>query len=146
MGSNPSNYKGNPKNPVEMVSWNDIVNDFLPKLNSLTRKNFTLPTETQWEFAARGGDKRTGYKYSGSNNIDELAWYRDNSNDLTHQVGQKLPNELRIYDMSGNVWEWCSDWFGDYSSDRQTDPIGPSSGTKRILRGGSYGFRLALSI
>ena len=140
MESNPSEYKG-PKNPVEQVSWDDIVNDFLPKLNKLTGKNFTLPTEAQWEFAARGGNKSKGYKYSGSHTIDDVAWYHDNSEIKTHEIGQKLPNELGLYDMSGNVWEWCSDyWWGEYSAEAQTDPTGPSSGSTRVLRGGYYNY------
>ena len=138
MGSNPSSNKG-PENPVDCVSWNDVVNDFLPELNKLTGQTFSLPTEAQWEFAARGGNKSKGYKYSGSNNLDEVAWYKDNSNINTHPVGQKLPNELGIYDMSGNVWEWCSDWFENYSAEAQTDPTGPASGSNRINRGGLYG-------
>ena len=136
MESNPSELKG-PKNPVENVSWDDVVNDFLPKLNALTGKNFTLPTEAQWEFAARGGNKSQGYKYSGSNNIDEVAWYGDNGNSQTHQVGQKLPNELGLYDMSGNVEEWCSDWYGPYSAEAQTDPTGPLLCKARVKRGGT---------
>ena len=137
MGSNPSNHKGNPKRPVENVSWNDIVNDFLPKLNQLTGKTFSLPTEAQWEFAARGGTKRIHYKYSGSDDIDAVAWYDDNSGYVTHPVGEKLPNELGLYDMSGNVWEWCLDRYGDYSAGAQTNPTGPASGFDRVLRGGN---------
>ena len=137
MSSNPSGYK-DPKKPVENVSWNDIVNDFLPKLNALTGKNFTLPTEAQWDFAARGGNKSKGYKYSGSNNPDEVAWYEENSDLKTHPVGLKQPNELGLYDMSGNVWEWCSDWYGAYRAEAQVDPTGPISGSNRVLRGGYY--------
>ncbi len=95
-------------------------------------------TEEQWEYAARGGVKSKGYKYSGSNNIDEVAWYDDNSEDETHSVGKKSPNELGIYDMSGNVWEWCSDWFDDYSSDAQADPTGSSTGSYRMYRNGCW--------
>ncbi len=133
MGSNPSWFKGSSL-PVEKVSWNDCQG-FINKLNRLTGKNFRLPTEAQWEYAARGGNKSKGYKYSGSNNIDEVAWYSRN----TRAVGTKLPNELGIYDMSGNVWEWCQDWYGKYSSDSQTDPQGPSSGSFRVFRGGGWG-------
>ena len=140
MGSNPSYYKSNPKNRVDNVSWDDIVNDFLPKLNKLTGKNFTLPTEAQWEFAARGGNKSKGYKYSGSNDIDEVAWYHDNNSPFGPKpVGQKLPNELGIYDMTGNLQEWCSDWFWSYYAEAQTDPTGPASGSSRVMRGGCFG-------
>ena len=136
MGSNPSYFNGN-KLPVERVSWNDCQT-FIGKLNELTGKTFRLPTEAEWEYAARGGNKSNGYKYSGSNTIGDVAWYRDNSNSTTHEVATKGPNELGIYDMSGNVWEWCQDWYGDYSSGSQTNPIGPSSGSYRVTRGGSW--------
>ena len=136
MGSNPSNFKG-AQNPVERVSWNDCQ-EFVSRLNSLTGRTFRLPTEAEWEYAARGGNKSRHYKYSGSDNIDEVAWYRDNSGSKTHAVGTKSPNELGIYDMSGNVWEWCSDWYGGYSASAQTNPQGPSSGSYRVLRGGSW--------
>ena len=136
MGSNPSNFKGAQK-PVESVSWNDCQ-EFVSRLNSLTGKNFRLPTEAEWEYAARGGNKSLHYKYSGSDNIDEVAWYNNNSGRSTHAVGTKSPNELGIYDMSGNVWEWCSDWYGGYSAGAQTNPQGPSSDSCRVLRGGSW--------
>ena len=136
MGSNPSNFKG-AQNPVERVSWNDCQ-EFVSRLNSLTGKNFRLPTEAEWEYAARGGNKSLHYKYSGSDNIDEVAWYNNNSGRSTHAVGTKSPNELGIYDMSGNVCEWCSDWYGGYSAGAQTNPQGPSSGSYRVLRGGSW--------
>ena len=136
MGSNPSHFKGAQK-PVESVSWNDCQ-EFVSRLNSLTGKNFRLPTEAEWEYAARGGNKSLHYKYSGSDNIDEVAWYNNNSGRSTHAVGTKSPNELGIYDMSGNVWEWCSDWYGGYSAGAQTNPQGPSSGSYRVLRGGSW--------
>ena len=136
MGSNPSHFKG-AQNPVERVSWNDCQN-FIKKLNSLTGRTFRLPTEAEWEYAARGGNKSLHYKYSGSDNIDEVAWYNNNSGRSTHAVGTKSPNELGIYDMSGNVWEWCSDWYGGYSAGAQTNPQGPSSGSYRVLRGGSW--------
>lgn len=135
MGSNPSYYKGSRK-PVEKVSWEDCQ-EFIRKLNNLTGKNFKLPTEAQWEYAARGGKKRKGYKYSGGNTIGDVAWYTDNSGSKTHDVGTKSPNELGLYDMTGNVYEWCSDWDGYYSSSYQTNPTGPSSGSVRICRGGS---------
>ena len=137
MGSNPSSFTGNMQYPVEQVSWNDCQ-EFISKLNALTGENFKLPTEAQWEYAARGGNKASGYLYSGSNNIGDVAWYYYNSNDKTHAVKTKAPNELGIYDMSGNVWEWCSDWSGSYSSSSVTDPVGPSSGSDRVLRGGNW--------
>ena len=133
MGSWP----GGAQNPVESVSWNDCQN-FIKKLNSLTGRTFRLPTEAEWEYAARGGKKSRHYKYSGSNNIFDVAWYNRNSGGSTHAVGTKSPNELGIYDMSGNVWEWCSDWYGGYSAGAQTNPQGPSSGSRRVLRGGGW--------
>ena len=136
MGSNPSRFKGAQK-PVEQVSYNDC-REFVSRLNSLTGKNFRLPTEAEWEYAARGGNKSLHYKYSGSGNIGDVAWYSSNSGDKTHAVGTKTANELGIYDMSGNVWEWCSDWKGGYSAGAQTNPQGPSSGSYRVLRGGSW--------
>ena len=135
MGSNPSNFNGD-NLPVENVSWND-VQEFLRKLNAMTGKNYRLPTEAEWEFAARGGNSSRGYKYSGSNSLGSVAWYADNSGIRTHAVGTKSPNELGIYDMSGNVWEWCQDWWGDYSSSSQRNPKGPNSGSTRVFRGGS---------
>ena len=136
MGSNPSNLKGD-NLPVEQVSWNDCQ-EFIRKVNALTGQNFRLPTEAEWEFACRGGNNSRGYKYSGSNYIDNVAWYDGNSGDKTHPVATKSPNELGIYDMSGNVWEWCADWYGDYSSGRQTNPKGPYDGSRRVGRGGSW--------
>lgn len=136
MGSNPSYFEGDGL-PVEQVSWDDCQK-FIRKLNSLTGRNFRLPTEAEWEFACRGGNNSRGYKYSGSNYIDNVAWYDGNSGDKTHPVATKSPNELGIYDMSGNVWEWCADWYGDYSSGRQTNPKGPYDGSYRVGRGGSW--------
>ena len=136
MGSNPSYFEGDDL-PVEQVSWDDCQ-EFIRKLNSLTGQNFRLPTEAEWEFACRGGNNSRGYKYSGSNYIDNVAWYDGNSGDKTHPVATKSPNELGIYDMSGNVWEWCADWYGDYSSGRQTNPKGPYGGSGRVNRGGSW--------
>ena len=140
MGSNPSHFSGD-NLPVEFDSWNDDSwNDcqaFITKLNQMTGKNFRLPTEAEWEYAARGGKKSNGYKYSGSNTIDNVAWYHGNSN-TTHPVGTKQANELGLYDMSGNVWEWCQDWYGSYSSSALTNPTGPTSGTYRVYRGGSW--------
>ena len=138
MGNNPSWYSGNPQRPVEQVSWN-ACQEFIKKLNQLTGKNFRLPTEAEWEYAARGGKKSKGYKYSGSNTIDDVAWYKNNSGSKTHDVKTKQANELGIYDMSGNVWEWCQDWYGSYSSSSRANPTGPSSGSSRVLRGGSWG-------
>ncbi len=136
MGSNLSYFKGD--NLPVCVSWND-VQEFLRKLNAMTGKNYRLPTEAEWEFAARGGNSSRGYKYSGSNNIDDVAWYNGNSGDRTHAVGTKSPNELGIYDMSGNVWEWCQDWYGrSYSSSSQRNPKGPNSGPNRVIRGGGW--------
>lgn len=144
MGNNPSSYKGS-KRPVERVSWNDCQ-EFIRKLNAMTGKSFRLPTEAEWEYAARGGYKSKGYKYAGSNVINSVSWYVENSYNkgsnhpdyATHEVGKKSPNELGLYDMSGNVREWCQDWYGNYSSGNQKDPKGPSYGTKRVIRGGSW--------
>ena len=144
MGNNPSFFKGS-NNPVECVSYNNCK-DFINKLNTLLAgqlpdgREFRLPTEAEWEFAARGGNKgkNNNYKYSGSNSIDAVAWYRDNSNKQTHPVKQKQPNELGIYDMTGNVWEWCNDWYENYPTVSRTNPQGPSSGSYRVLRGGSW--------
>ena len=137
MGSNPSKFQGSRKLPVENVSWDDCQT-FVSKLNKLTGKKFRLPTEAEWEFAARGGLHRKGCKYSGDNTIDNVAWYEKNSSKKTHDVATKNPNELGIYDMSGNVWEWCQDWNGNYGSEPQTNPTGPITGTDRIFRGGSW--------
>ena len=136
MGTNPSNWSDDNR-PVENVSWDD-AQEFCRKLSQLTGKRYTLPTEAQWEYAARGGRKSKSYKYSGSNTINDVAWYDSNSSHTTHSVKQKQPNELGLYDMSGNVWERCSDWYGSYSSSSQTNPTGPSSGSYRVLRGGSW--------
>ena len=136
MGNNPSGFKGD-NLPVEKVSWNDCQ-EFISKLNRITGKTFRLPTEAEWEYAARGGKKSRGYQYSGSNNISDVAWYGDNSGSKTHAVGSKQANELGIYDMSGNVWEWCQDWYEDYSSSSQTNPTGATSGSYRVFRGGGW--------
>ena len=134
MGSNPSNLKGD-NLPVEQVSWNDCQ-EFISKLNSMTGKKFRLPTEAEWEYAARGGRKSRVYQYSGSSNISNVAWYENNSGSKTHPVGTKQANELGIYDMSGNVWEWCQDRLGPYVSSSQTNPTGAVSGSRRVGRGG----------
>ena len=136
MGSNPSNFKGDNK-PVERVSWNDCQS-FISKLNAATGKNFRLPTEAEWEFAARGGNNSRHYQYSGSNTLNDVGWYTDNNSNTTHDVATKRPNELGLFDMSGNVWEWCSDWYGSYSSNTQYDPAGPTSGSDRVSRGGGW--------
>jgi formylglycine-generating enzyme required for sulfatase activity len=138
MGSNPSWFKDDIQRPVEFVNW-DECQEFITKLNEITGKSFRLPTEAEWEYAARGGNKSQGFKYSGSNNIDEVAWYSENSGSKTHAVGIKAPNELGLYDMSGNVYEWCQDWYGDYSADAQTNPTGAASGNYRVGRSGSWG-------
>ena len=136
MGDNPSNFKG-AKRPVETVSWNKCQ-EFIRKLNAMTGKRFRLPTEAEWEYAARGGNRCIGYKYSGSDNLDRVAWYDSNSGNTTHDVGQKSPNEIGLFDMSGNVREWCADWYGSYKSNSQSNPGGPSSGSNRVYRGGSW--------
>ena len=136
MDSNTRNFSGM-NLPVEAVSWDDCQT-FITKLNQLTGKNFRLPTEAEWEYAARGGQKSRGYKYAGSNALSDVAWYLDNSSSKAHPVKQKQANELGLYDMTGNVWEWCQDWHGSYSSNAQTNPTGPSSGADRVLRGGSW--------
>ena len=135
MDGNPSKFKGN-KRPVEKVSWDDCQM-FLRKLNNLTGQNFRLPTEAEWEYAARGG-RSGGTKYAGSGSIDEVAWYTGNCGNQTHDVATKRANSLGIYDMSGNVYEWCQDWLGDYDSSSQTRPQGPSTGSSRVYRGGSW--------
>ena len=124
--------------PAYYISWNDCQ-EFITKLNQLTGLTFRLPTEAEWEYAARGGNKATTQTlYSGSNTIGDVAWYGDNSS-KNQLVAGKAANALGLYDMSGNVWEWCNDWYGSYSSGAQTDPTGPSSGSYRVLRGGSWG-------
>ena len=136
MDNNPSYFKGD-NLPVEKVSWDDCQ-EFISKLNRITGKTFRLPTEAEWEYAARGGKKSRGYQYSGSNNISDVAWYYDNSGSETHNVGSKQANELGIYDMTGNVWEWCQDWHDNYSSSSQVNPTGANSGPFRVGRGGCW--------
>jgi formylglycine-generating enzyme required for sulfatase activity len=143
MSANPSHFK-DPKRPVEEVSWDDCQ-QFIEKLNSLTGRNFRLPTEAEWECAARGC-LTGGYMYAGNNNEDFVAWYDRNSyrmyqsdpNYVTHKVKTKSPNRLRIYDMSGNVREWCQDFYGEYSSMDQVNPTGPQSGQTHVIRGGGF--------
>ncbi len=152
MGSNPSMYKG-AKHPVECVSWEDCQ-EFIKKLNSLTGKRFRLPTEAEWEFAARGGIKSKHYKYAGSNTLIDVAWYEDNSyyvgelgeedksspNYGPHPVGQKKPNELGLHDMSGNVYEWCQDWYDYeyYSKSPSSNPCNKTVASNRVCRGGGW--------
>ena len=139
MGNNPSKFKGD-NLPVENVSWYDCQ-EFISKLNRITGKTFRLPTEAEWEYAARGGNKSRGYQYSGSNNLSDVAWYKDNGGSKTHAVGTKQPNELGIYDMSGNVYEWCQDRYGAYSSSSQVNPIGADiEPSNRVIRGGSWDY------
>jgi formylglycine-generating enzyme required for sulfatase activity len=137
MGNNPSHFKGDSL-PVEQVNWDDIQG-FIRKLNTRTSNVYRLPTEAEWAYAARGGNVSQGYTYSGSNNIDDVAWYWGNSGGTPHAVGTKSPNELGIYDMTGNIVEWCNDWYGDYSSLPQTNPKGAKSGVGRVVRGGGWG-------
>jgi formylglycine-generating enzyme required for sulfatase activity len=153
MGTNPSHFKDCDSCPVEKVSWND-VQEYIKKLNAKTGRNYRLPTEAEWEYAARGGNQSKGYAYSGSNTIDNVAWYGENSYDLgsehknygTNPVGQKSPNELGIYDMSGNVYEWCTDWYGSdyYKNSSSNNPKGANSGTYRVLRGGAWNYTPAI--
>ncbi len=137
MGSNPSHFTGNVNRPVETVSWYDCKN-FVTELSRLTGLNFRLPSDAEWEFAARGGNKTHGYKYSGSDNINDVGWYRSNSGNTTHPVASLLPNELGLYDMSGNLFEWCQDFYGDLSDEPQVNPTGPATGPGKITRDGSW--------
>ena len=145
MGSNPSSFTSDPQRPVEQVSWADCQ-EFINRLNALTGKNFRLPTEAEWEYAARGGNKSAGTVYAGSDDLEEVAWYYGNSYAVgpysadygTHAVGTKHANELGLYDMCGNVFEWCSDWYGEYNEEAQENPVGPEMGVRRVTRGGSW--------
>ena len=160
-GTAPSSTNGVGDNyPAYFVCWNDIVgtssseegytvngityyqNGFCYKLSQEAGdgRQYRLPTEAEWEYAARGGSQSQGYIYSGSNNIDEVAWYSSNSNGSAQPVGTKLPNELGIYDMSGNVWEWCGDRYSAYTSTAKTNPTGPTTGSNRVLRGGFWNY------
>ena len=138
MGSNPSRFRG-AKRPVERVSWNDCQ-EFIRKLNQMTGKRFRLPTEAEWEYAARGGNRSQGYKYAGGNSIGSVAWYEGNSNNETHLVGQKQSNELGLYDMTGNVLEWCQDWYDSsyYGKSPSTNPVNNTSASLRVFRRGSW--------
>jgi formylglycine-generating enzyme required for sulfatase activity len=136
MGYNPSRFKECGDDcPVDSVSWSN-AREFTRKLNAITGKNFRLPTEAEWEFACRGGDKDSSY--CGSNDVDTIAWQSGNSNYKPHPVGLKKPNSLGIHDMSGNVWEWVYDWSGNYYSSDRLDPKGPKTGSTRVRRGGSW--------
>jgi formylglycine-generating enzyme required for sulfatase activity len=146
MGTNPSHFIGDLQRPVDNVSW-EMCQEFITKLNEISGSMFRLPTEAEWEYAARGGNMSRGYRYSGSNLIGSVAWYDGNAGSGvqyngpdygTHPVATKAPNELGLYDMSGNVSEWCQDWYGAYGSASQENPLGPESGTYRVTRGGSY--------
>jgi sulfatase modifying factor 1 len=138
MGSNPSHFKENENCPVENVSSED-TQAFLKKLNTrFPGRQYRLPTEAEWEYAARGGTQYKGFEFAGSNDPDDVAWYNQNAGLKTHPVGLKKANELGIYDMSGNAWEWCADWYATYTSGSQTNPEGPSSGSSHVLRGGSW--------
>ena len=150
MGEWPFSNEGK-DNPAENISWKNCQ-DFVNKLSELTGRTFRLPTEAEWEFAARGGNLSKGYQYSGSNNVDEVAWYGcvddygevsgvGNSDDITHPVAQKKANELGTYDMSGNVWEWCSDWRDYYTDEDQVDPKGPATAEQHVYRGGCFYYK-----
>jgi formylglycine-generating enzyme required for sulfatase activity len=139
MGDNPSKFKG-ARLPVENMRW-EVCQEFISRLNSLTGETYRLPTEAEWEFAARGGNTGKGYKYAGSNNLGEVAWYDDNCGNKTHNVGTKKPNELGLYDMSGNACEWCNDWYSETYYDHSkgaVNPQGPSRGALHVYRGGDY--------
>ena len=133
MGNNPSSFKGTDR-PVEQVSWNDCQK-FIRKVNVALKGGIRLPTEAEWEYACRAG---TSGDYGGTGNLEEMGWYSKNSGETTHPVAQKKPNAWGLYDMHGNVWEWCADWHGDYPSGEVTDPTGPRSGSYRVSRGGSW--------
>lgn len=154
-GKEPSRFKGRARLPVEQVSWLDAASfcNELSKIDGLepvytiqgqearidhSKTGWRLPTEAEWEFAARGGTKSVGYTYAGGNDPAKLAWYVDNSGNSTQPVGLKEPNELGIYDMSGNVFEFCNDWYGDYPVGDLVDPVGPESGLGRVMRGGTF--------
>ncbi len=138
MGKNPSYDQSDENQPVTDVNWIDCM-EFIRKLNEITGRKFRLPTEAEWEFAARGGNYSKDYIYSGSDNPDSVAWQSEFDSEKPHAIMQKKPNELGLYDMSGNVWEWCSDWWGMYPSAAQLNPKGPAHGDSRVLRGGSWG-------
>ncbi|MEM6767680.1 MAG: formylglycine-generating enzyme family protein, partial [Bacteroidota bacterium] len=136
---NPSEFQdiNCPNCPVENVTWNE-AKDFTEKLSLLSDKKFRLPTEAEWEYVATGGKNRDTYTYSGTNYIDEAAWYLDNSGGTTHPVGRKVSNSLGVYDMSGNVWEWVLDWKADINLLSRVNPTGPKTGIKKVVRGCSW--------
>ena len=138
MGTKPSSWSGN-NLPVEQITWNDCQ-EFIKKINALGQGTFRLPTEAEWEYACRAGTTTRFYWGDDPNDSDikSFAWYRDNASDKTHEVGLKKSNDWGLFDMNGNVWEWCQDWYGEYASDEQINPQGPATGTDRVLRGGSW--------
>ncbi|MDR1029459.1 MAG: formylglycine-generating enzyme family protein [Treponema sp.] len=155
MGNDPSYFKGD-NLPVEQVNWYEAV-EYCNRLSlkeglspayqgsgnnivcDFNATGYRLPTEAEWEYAARGGNRDAmAYEYSGGNSIDRVAWYNENSDSSSHPVGMKQPNSRGLYDMSGNVWEWCWDWYGSYSADSQTNPTGASSGNGRVRRSGGW--------
>ncbi|MEZ0368416.1 MAG: formylglycine-generating enzyme family protein, partial [Candidatus Sericytochromatia bacterium] len=138
MGSNPSDFKGAAL-PVENVSWNDVMTRFIPRLNDMGMGSYRLPTEAEWEYAARAGSWQAYYQREDASQLDTYAWYTNNSRFQTHAVGTKVSNAWGLYDMHGNIWEWCNDWYnGPYSKEPQTDPAGPQRGLGRVMRGGSW--------
>jgi sulfatase modifying factor 1 len=138
MGAIPWQESTCPACPIDNVTWIEVQR-FIQELNAKTGKSYRLPTEAEWEFAARGGLKAKDNRYSGSSSVHKVAWMSENAEGSSHSVKDKKPNELGLYDMSGNVWEWCSDWYGVYPSNSQTDPSGPTNGSRRVARGGGWG-------
>lgn len=138
MGKNPSYDQSDLNQPVTDVNWFDCQ-EFIKKLNLLTGKKYRLPTEAEWEYAARGGKNSHNFIYAGSDNADSVAWNSEFENEKPHVVGKKSPNELGLYDMSGNVWEWCNDWYALYNDNDQVNPTGPVKGESKVIRGGSWG-------
>jgi formylglycine-generating enzyme required for sulfatase activity len=139
MGSIPGYYEECSQCPVDEVPWPE-VQEFIRKLNTITGRDYRLPTEAEWEYAAKGGKLSRGYVYSGSNNVNSVAWYVENSGDKIHPVGMKQANELGIHDMSGNAWEWCSDWHDHFNNYSEINPTGAYSGQYRVLRGGRWAY------